>query len=170
MKCSCCAILRTSFPIRAILEHGRCLRGLVRQSTISLDVDGWCTMVSSKPLLLLSAVACLTLSCPLLATAQDTDSQQSSKSSNTGLMVRRFALHYNGSFKRISPDEITQRLTQKGLLPLVEQPYNQTKLDLVKSEIKKIYKEKGIAVSAESVLNATSTPRYVEVFIEVFKL
>jgi hypothetical protein len=43
-------------------------------------------------------------------------------------------------------------------------------LDLVKSEIKKIYKEKGIAVSAESVLNATSTPRYVEVFIEVFKL
>ena len=114
MKCSCCAILRTSFPIRAILEHGRCLRGLVRQSTISLDVDGWCTMVSSKPLLLLSAVACLTLSCPLLATAQDTDSQQSSKSSNTGLMVRRFALHYNGSFKRISPDESTQRLTQKG--------------------------------------------------------
>jgi hypothetical protein len=126
-------------------------------------------MVSSKRLLLLLAVACLALSCPLLA-AQDADSQQSNKSSSTGLMVRRFALHYNGSFKRVSPDEITQRLTQKGLLPLVEQPYDQTKLDLVKSEIKKIYKEKGIAVGAESVLNSTSTPRYVEVFIEVFKL
>jgi hypothetical protein len=127
-------------------------------------------MVSSKRLLLLLAVACLTLSCPLLVAAQDADSQQSNKSSSTGLMVRRFALHYNGSFKRVSPDEITQRLTQKGLLPLVEQPYDQTKLDLVKIEIKKIYKEKGIAVSAESVLNSTSTPRYVEVFIEVFKL
>jgi hypothetical protein len=126
-------------------------------------------MVSSNRLLLLLAVTCLTLSCPLLAAAQDADSQQSNKSSSTGLMVRRFALHYNGSFKRVSPDEITQRLTQKGLLPLVEQPYDQTKLDLVKSEIKKIYKEKGIAVSAESVLNSTSTPRYVEVFIEVYK-
>jgi hypothetical protein len=105
-----------------------------------------------------------------LLAAQDTDSQQPNKSSSTGLMVRRFALHYNGSFKKVSPDEITQRLTQKGLLPLVEQPYDQTKLDLVKSEIKKIYKEKGIAVSAESVLNSTSTPRYVEVFIEVYKL
>jgi hypothetical protein len=163
-------ILRISFPIRATLKHESCLRGLVGQSTISLDVDGWCTMVSSKRLFLLSAVVCLTLSCPLLAAAQDTDSQQSNKNSSTGLMVRRFALHYNGSFKRVSADEITQRLTQKGLLPLDEQPYDQTKLDLVKSEIKKIYKEKGIAVSAESVLNATSTPRYVEVFIEVFKL
>jgi hypothetical protein len=127
-------------------------------------------MVSSKRLLFLSAVACLTLSCPLLAAAQDTDSQLSNKSSGTGLMVRRFALHYNGSFKRVSPEEITQRLTQKGLLPLVEQPYDQAKLDLVKNEIKKIYREKGIAISAESVLNSTSTPRYVEVFIEVYKL
>jgi hypothetical protein len=130
---------------------------------------GW-TTVSSKRLLLLLVLACVALLCPLLAAAQDADSQQSNKSSSTGLMVRRFALHYNGSFKRVSADEITQRLTQKGLLPLVEQPYDQTKLDLVKTEIKKIYKEKGIAVSAESVLNATSTPRYVEVFIEVFKL
>ena len=92
-------------------------------------------MVSSKRLLLLLAVACLALSCPLLA-AQDADSQQSNKSSSTGLMVRRFALHYNGSFKRVSADEITQRLTQKGLLPLVEHHYDKTKLDLVKSEIK----------------------------------
>ncbi len=130
---------------------------------------GW-TTVSSKQLLLplVLILGSATLLCPLLA-AQDTDSQQSNKSSSTGLMVRRFALHYNGSFKKVSPDEITQRLTQKGLLPLVEQPYDQTKLDLVKIEIKKIYKEKGIAVSAESVLNSTSTPRYVEVFIEVYK-
>lgn len=85
-------------------------------------------------------------------------------------MIRRFALHYNGSFKRVSPDEIGQRLTQKGLLPLVEQPYDQAKLDLIKNEIKKIYKERGIAVGAESTLNATSTPLYVEVFIEIYKL
>jgi D-alanine-D-alanine ligase-like ATP-grasp enzyme len=85
-------------------------------------------------------------------------------------MVRRFSLHYNGSFKRVSPDEIGQRLAEKGLLPLVELPYDQSKLNLVKNEIKKIYKEKGIAVDAESVLNSTNTPRYVEVFIEVYKL
>ena len=102
--------------------------------------------------------------------AQDSDSQRSNQTKSTRLMVRRFALHYNGSFKRISPDEIGQRLTQKGLLPLVEQPYDQAKLDLIKSEIKKIYKERGIAVGAESTLNATSTPLYVEVFIEIYKL
>ena len=127
-------------------------------------------MVSSKRLLLPLALACASLLCPFLVAAQDADSQPSNKSSGTSLMIRRFALHYNGSFKRVSPDEIGQRLTQKGLLPLVEQPYDQAKLDLVKNEIKKIYKEKGIAVSAESVLNSTSTPRYVEVFIEVYKI
>jgi hypothetical protein len=127
-------------------------------------------MVSSARLLLPLALTCIALSCPSLAAAQDADSQRSNKSSNTSLMVRRFALHYNGSFKRISPDEIGQRLTQKGLLPVVEQPYDQSRLDLIKNEIKKIYKEKGISVGAESVLNSTSTPRYVEVFIEVYKL
>ena len=128
-------------------------------------------MVSSKRLLVpLLALACTTLLCPLLVAAQDDGAQKSNKSSSTSLMVRRFSLHYNGSFKRVSPDEIGQRLAEKGLLPLVEQPYDQAKLNLVKNEIKKIYKEKGIAVGAESVLNSTNTPRYVEVFIEVYKL
>ena len=127
-------------------------------------------MFPTTRLLLPLVFACLALSCPSLETAQDADSQQSNKSSAASLMVRRFVLHYNGSFKRVSPDEIGQRLSQKGLLPVVEQPYDQTRLDLIINEIKKIYKEKGISVSTESVLNATSTPRYVEVFIEVYKL
>jgi len=127
-------------------------------------------LVASARFVLLLAYACIALSCPSLVAAQDADSQQSNKSSATCLMVRRFALHYNGSFRRISPDEIGQRLSRKGLLPVVEQPYDQSRLDLIKNEIKKIYKEKGISVGAESVLNSTSTPRYVEVFIEVFKL
>ena len=126
-------------------------------------------MVSSKRLLLPVALALTTLLCPLLVAAQDSDSQPSNKSSSTCLMVRRFVLHYNGSFKKVSPDEIGHRLSEKGLLPVVEQPYDQAKLDLIKNEIKKIYKEKGIAVDTESVMNATSTPRYVEVFIEIFK-
>jgi hypothetical protein len=127
-------------------------------------------MVSSRRLLLPLVLACAALLCPKLVAAQDGDSQQSNKSSNGSLMVRRFALHYNGGFKTVPPDEIGQRLKQKGLLPVVEQPYDQAKLELIKNEIKKIYKEKGIVVGAESVLNATSTPRYVEVFIEVYKL
>jgi len=127
-------------------------------------------MVSSKRLLVPLALACMALLCPLLVVAQDDGAQKSNKSSSTSLMVRRFSLHYNGSFKRVSPDEIGQRLAEKGLLPLVEQPYDQAKLNLVKNEIIKIYKEKGIAVGAESVLNSTSTPRYVEVSIEVYKL
>ena len=127
-------------------------------------------MVSSKRLLVPLVLACTALLWPQLVVAQDDGAQKSNKSSSTSLMVRRFSLHYNGSFKRVSPDEIGQRLAEKGLLPLVEQPYDQAKLNLVKNEIKKIYKEKGIAVGAESVLNSTSTPRYVEVFIEVYKL
>ena len=127
-------------------------------------------MVSSKRLLVPLVLASTALLWPPLVVAQDDSAQKSNKSSSTSLMVRRFSLHYNGSFKRVSPDEIGQRLAEKGLLPLVEQPYDQTKLNLVKNEIKKIYKEKGIAVGAESVLNSTNTPRYVEVFIEVYKL
>jgi len=127
-------------------------------------------MVSSKRLLVPLVLACTALLWPPLVVAQDDSAQKSNKSSSTSLMVRRFSLHYNGSFKRVSPDEIGQRLAEKGLLPLVEQPYDQAKLNLVKNEIKKIYKEKGIAVGAESVLNSTNTPRYVEVFIEVYKL
>ena len=126
-------------------------------------------MVSSKRLFLTLALAFTTMSGLSFLAAQNADSQSSNKGSSTSLMVRRFAVHYTGSFKRVSPDEIAQRLTQKGLFPLVEQPYDQAKLELIKSEIKKIYKEKGITVIAESVLNATNTPRYVEVFIEVFK-
>jgi hypothetical protein len=133
-------------------------------------MDGGWMMVSSRRLFLPLVLACAALSCPMLVAAQDADSQQPNKSSSGSLMVRRFALHYNGGFKTVSPDEIGHRLKQKGLLPVVEQPYDQAKLNLIKSEIKKIYKEKGIAVDAESVLNSTSTPRYVEVFIEVYKL
>ena len=127
-------------------------------------------MGSSKRLLVPLALACTTLFCPLFVAAQEDGTRKSDKSSSTSLMVRRFSLHYNGSFKRVSPDKIGQRLAEKGLLPLVEQPYDQAKLNLVKNEIKKIYKEKGIEVGAESVLNSTNTPRYVEVFIEVYKL
>jgi hypothetical protein len=144
------------------------LRELVRQRTILLDVAWGGTMVSSKRFLLALALALTTLSGPSFPAAQDADSQSSNKSSSS-LMVRRFALHYTGSFKKVSADEITQRLTQKGLFPVVEQPYDQAKLELIKNEIKRIYKEKGIAVIAESVLNSTNTPRYVEVFIEVYK-
>jgi hypothetical protein len=126
-------------------------------------------MVSSKRFLVRLALACTTLLCPPLVAAQNAGSQPSIQSGNASLMVRRFALHYNGSFKRVSPDEIGHRLTQKGLLPLVDKPYDQAKLDLIKKEIKKIYKERGIEVDAESVLNSTSSPRYIEVFIEVYK-
>ncbi len=127
-------------------------------------------MVSSNRLILPFALGCAAFLCPAFALSQDSPSQPSNSSNSASLMVRRFVLHYNGAFKRISPEEIARRLTQKGLLPLVERPYDQAKLDLVKNEIKKIYKEKGIPVIAETVLNSTSTPRYVEVFIEVYKL
>lgn len=126
-------------------------------------------MVPSNRFLVPLALACTALLCPLPVAAQAAGSQQSNQGRSASLMVRRFALHYNGSFKRVSPDEIGRRLTQKGLLPVVEKPYDQAKLNLIKEEIKKIYKERGIAVDAESVLNSTSSPRYVEVFIEVYK-
>jgi hypothetical protein len=130
-------------------------------------------MIFSQRLLLPLALAFTTLSCLLPGAAQDAtqdpDSQRSNKNSSTRLIVRKFSLHYTGSFKKISPDEIAQRLTQKGFLPILEQPYDQAKLELIKNEIKKLYQERGIAVGAQSVLNSTSTPRYVEVLIEVYK-
>ncbi|MGB2672889.1 MAG: hypothetical protein WAO11_19430 [Candidatus Acidiferrum sp.] len=126
-------------------------------------------MVSSKRFVVPLALACMALLCPPLVAAQGSNFQQSNQNRSASLMVRKFALHNNGSFKRVPADEIGHRLTQKGLLPLVEKPYDQAKLNLIKKEIKKIYEEKGITVDAESVLNSTSSPRYVEVLIEVYK-
>jgi hypothetical protein len=61
-------------------------------------------------------------------------------------------------------------LTQKGLLPLVERPYDQAKVDLIKAEVIEIYREQGVAVGAYSVLEpAAGGPRAVRVTLEVYK-
>ena len=56
-------------------------------------------MVSSKRLFLALALAFTALSGPSFLAAQNADSRASNKSSSASLMVRRFALHYTGSFK-----------------------------------------------------------------------
>ncbi len=132
-------------------------------------------MLSSKRLLLPLTLACATLLCPSLAPAQNADSQQPNLTS-TNQVVRRWRLKYfcrpETSCPVESPsfDEVDERLKQKGLLPLIERPYDQSKVDLLKCEIKEIYKENGVAVRLESYLRPSSSPGTVEVVIEVHKL
>ena len=70
---------------------------------------------------------------------------------------------------RVSPDQIESRLQKKGLLALVEKPYDQAKVDSIKAEIREIYKEHGIAEGADSSLEPTRDPRAVRILIEVYK-
>jgi hypothetical protein len=124
-------------------------------------------MLSSKRPLLPLALACATLWCAsVVAAAQNGDAPP-----KAALHVRALVFHYLGTFKRVSPDDIGVRLTQKGLLPVVERPYDQAKVDLIKAEVIEIYKEHGIAVGAYSALEpAGGGPRGVRVILEVYKL
>jgi hypothetical protein len=117
-------------------------------------------MLSSKRLFLSFALAFSTLLCPFFASAQNVDSQQP-KQTSANQRVRSFGVKYLGSFERVSPDEIEARLRKKGLLPLVEKPYDQAKVDLIKAEIIEIYKDYGITVGADSSLEPTRDGRAV---------
>ena len=128
-------------------------------------------MLSSKrPLLPLALVGATLWCASVVAAAQKGDAPQPAPPKAT-LHVRAFVFHYLGTFKRVSPDDIGVRLTQKGLLPVVERPYDQAKVDLIKAEVIEIYKEHGVAVGAYSALEpAGGGPRAVRVILEVYKL
>jgi hypothetical protein len=75
----------------------------------------------------------------------------------------------NHALERVSADEIEARLQKRGLLPLVEKPYDQAKVNLIKAEIIEIYKDYGTAVGADSSLEPTRDRRAVRILIEVYK-
>lgn len=126
-------------------------------------------MLSSKCLLLSLGLACLPLWCPSATPAQSADLPQQNQHS-TRLHVRSFVCHYYGSFKRVSPDEMGQRLQEKGLLPVIEKPYDQAQVDLIKTEIVQLYKEHGITVGAYSAIEPANGPRAVRITLEIYKL
>jgi hypothetical protein len=61
------------------------------------------------------------------------------------------------------------RESTRSKLPLVEKPYDQAKVDLIKAEIIEIYKDHGTAVVADSSLEPTRDRRAVRILIEVYK-
>jgi len=130
-------------------------------------------MLSSKRLSLPLALAFATLLCPSLH--QDAASQQPNQTS-TNQVVRRWMLRYFCRPEAWCPvespsfDEIEQRLRQRGLLPLTERSYDQSKVDLLEDEIKETYNENGVAVRVDSYIKLIRGPRTIEVVIEVHKL
>ena len=125
-------------------------------------------MLSSKRLLLPFALVFSTALCPLPASAQNAGFQPPKPTVATQL-VFSFGVNYLGSFERVSPEEIQTRLHQRGLLPLVEKPYNQAKVEAIKAEIVEIYKEHGIAVGTDSSLEPTRDLHAVRIIIGVYK-
>ena len=91
-------------------------------------------MLSSKRFSLFFALASLAVLSLPLASAQNAESQQPTPAS-ASQRVRSFGVEYLGSFERVSADEIEPRLQKRGLLPLVEKPHDQSKVDLIKTEI-----------------------------------
>ena len=107
-------------------------------------------MHSSQRLLLSLALAFSTLLCPVLASAQNVDSQRP-KQSSAIQRARSSAVKCLVAFERVPPGEIESPLQKNGLLHLVE-TYDQAKVDLIKAEIIEIYRDYGIAVGADSSL------------------
>jgi len=127
-------------------------------------------MLSSKRSHFSAALLCATLFCAFAAGAQNAN-YPLPDAPRSKLHVRAFVFHYFGTFKRVSPDDIGARLAQKGLLPVVERPYDQVKVDLIKAAVIEIYKEHGVAVGAYTALEpAGGGPRAVRVTLEVYKL
>jgi hypothetical protein len=106
-------------------------------------------MLSPKRFSLFFALASSAVLSLPLASAQNAESQQPTPAS-ASQRVRSFGVKYLESFERVSPNEIEPRLQKRGLLPLIEKPYDQSKVDLVKTEITQIYKGRGVAVGARS--------------------
>jgi hypothetical protein len=128
-------------------------------------------MLSSKRPLIPLALVCATLLCASVVAVGQNGNSPLPDPPKTRLHVRAFIFHYAGAFKRVSPDDIGERLAQKGLLPVVERPYDQAKVNLIKAEVIEIYKEHGVAVGAYSALEpAGGGPRAVRVTLEVYKL
>jgi hypothetical protein len=84
--------------------------------------------------------------------------------------VRRLAAAVSGSISARSKESHRTRSShgsrRKGLLPQLEKPYDQAKVDLIKAEIIEIYKDYGIAVGADSSLEPTRDRRAVRILIE----
>jgi hypothetical protein len=138
------------YTAKSLMGGERCSRRNVRFFPLRWYAQHWCASV--------------------VAAAQKGDASLPAPPKAT-LHVRALVFHYLGTFKRVSPDDIGVRLTQKGLLPVVERPYDQAKVDLIKAEVIEIYREHGIAVGAYSALEpAGGGPRAVRVILEVYKL
>jgi hypothetical protein len=128
-------------------------------------------MLSSKRPLLPLALVCATLWCAAVVAGAQNGNSPLPDPPKSKLHVRALVFHYLGTFKRVSPDDIGERLARKGLLPVVERPYDQARVDLIKAEVIEIYKEHGVAVGAYSALEpAGGGPRAVRVILEVYKL
>ena len=125
-------------------------------------------MHSSQRLLLSLALAFSTLLCPVLASAQNVDSQRP-KQSSAIQRARSSAVKCLVAFERVPPGEIESPLQKNGLLHLVEKTYDQAKVDLIKAEIIEIYRDYGIVVGAYSALEPASSLRAVRIVLEVYK-
>jgi hypothetical protein len=116
--------------------------------------------------LVLAGVA-LIIALPL--TVLRASAQQTDESTAAHPLIRRFSIRNLGSFEKIDPAEIQQRLREQGLLPAVEKPYDQETVDEMATAIREIYQERGIDVAVDAVVRPTRSPRYVLLSLTIRK-
>jgi hypothetical protein len=88
----------------------------------------------------------------LLIAGQDAGTQQPSNSSVSAPILCRVVLRNLGTFDHSTMGEIAARIDQLDCRPRVETPYNQAKVDHMKTALQQMWKEKGINVGVESRL------------------
>ena len=89
---------------------------------------------------------------PLLIAGQDASTKQPSNSSVSAPILRRVGLRNLGTFDRSTMGEIAARIDQLDDRPRVETPYNQAKVNHMKTALQQMWKEKGINVGVASKL------------------
>ena len=123
-------------------------------------------MLSSKRLLLLVALACVTLLCASLVVPQH---QQLNNSNVAAPVLRRVVVRHLGSFDATMLEEVSTRVGQIVYRPRVETPFDQDKVDIMKTALQELWKARGVSVNVDSQLSQICDSRYAILEFIVYK-
>jgi hypothetical protein len=106
-------------------------------------------MVSKRFLAVFLIAGAVAIFAPLAA--QQNSNPASPPANGSGRqMIRRFAIRCFDGNETTNCAQIEQQLSDEGHLGLIDQPYDQTKVDAIMAEMRDFYKDRGIAVDVES--------------------
>jgi outer membrane protein assembly factor BamA len=125
-------------------------------------------MISKRFLAVFLIAGAVAIFAPLAA-QENSNPVSPAPSSSARQIIRRFAIRCFDGNETTNCAQIEQKLSDEGHLGLIDQPYDQTKVDAIMMEIRDFYKDKGIAVDVESDTKPAPRGHAVLVTIQINK-